>query len=197
LSVLGGEGTIAKPPSFLGTPRPDELARCQQAVEKGAPMWPQISGLDTAGLAFMTAVHAGRDREALNRLAGNFRAEFQAARAAWQLEELARIEKDEGRKSGWHMRRVALSAHAWARARKLGDRASEAQRAGLEENVQAMIAHMRAATERPSRISGTEAFIREVQVLSGLARPEKRASENATQDACRRLLAAFNDLVLD
>lgn len=182
--------------------RGEELGFCKRSIATAAAAEPAVPELQSAAEAYLAAVQDGQKLETLNRMAATFRAEFIAARTAWQMEELSRQGKDEGQKAAWHMRRIALAAQAWVRARKAGfygGQAGNAQRAKLGEYMQAFLDYSKSAQREMGHLFGTSDFIREAQELLALAHGQggKVATEFAALDACRKLLTAFDALILD
>ena len=176
---------------------------CRSLVDDPAPAEPKLLALRPVAMAYVTAARKGERGETLGQMAYRFRAEFLAERAYWQLQELARIGQDEGRKAAWHMRRVALTAAAWVRARRggaAGARSAEAQATKLEAQVQALEDYVRGSNQGIGNIRGAEDFRRAAQELLALARPKtapRPPSEAAIYEACRKLLTNFDALVLD
>jgi hypothetical protein len=194
LAALGFAEGESRKPSALGRPRPDQVARCQQVVEENALKWPKLPDLESAGAAFIAAAFADESAEALARVIVRFRSEFLATRALWQMNELARMGKDEGRKAGWHIRKVALAAQAWVRARKAGAKAAEPLRGGFEASLEALGRYNK---DEMVRVAGAGSFQRHAQDLLALGRPDKRAGDAAISEACRKLLAELDALVLE
>jgi hypothetical protein len=129
-------------------------------------------------------------------MAATFRAEFLAARAAWQFEELSRQGKDDGQKAAWHMRRVALAAQAWMRSQKAQAQGADSRSARLREYQQALVDYAQGAGPEIASITGASDFMQVAENIVALARG-KKPSEFAALDAVRRVLLAFNALVVD
>jgi serine/threonine protein kinase len=178
--------------------RGEELGLCRRLVSEAAGLAPSLPELETAAEAFLNAVQSGQRLETLTRLAATFRAEYLAARTAWQMEELARQGKDDGQNAAWHLRRIALAGQAWYRARKLGS-GSEAQHKRLDEYLQAYTGYASGSAQEVARILGVDDFVRAAQELSALARGSggKRPNEIAALEACRKQIAAFDALVVE
>ena len=153
-------------------------------------------GGQTAAESYLSAAQGGQKLDALGRLATTFRAEFLAARAAWQLEELSRLGKDKGQKAAWHMRRVALAAQAWLRSLKAQAPVSDQRATKLREVHQALLDYAPGAGQEMARITGGADFLQSAEGVLALARV-KKPSEFAALDADRRLLSAFDALVLE
>ena len=180
----------------------EEFAPCQRLLDGAAPREPRFLALRPAAAAYVAAAQGGEKPETLGRMTSRFRAEFLAERAFWQMQELARIGQDEGKKAAWHMRRVALAAAAWVRARRSGStngRGGEAQAAKLEAHVQALEDYVRGANQGIGNIRGADDFMRTTQELLALARHKTgaRIGDADVYDACRKLLTDFDALVLD
>jgi serine/threonine protein kinase len=178
--------------------RGEELGLCKRLLSEATGLPPSLPELETAAETYLSAVQAGQRLDALARLATTFRAEYLAARTAWQMEELSRQGKDEGQKAAWHMRRVAMAGQAWARARKLAS-GGEAQQKQLDEYLQALTAYVAGAREEVARILGADDFVSAAQELAALARAPggRRASDIAALEACRKMTAAFDALVVE
>lgn len=177
------------------------LSTCIQATEEANALLPPMVPLHTACAAYLRAASAGEPGGTLNRLLSVFRSQFLATQASWQTEELSRQEADEGRTVGWHMRRVALAAQTWSRASRAGappTRSLKDARTRLEEYQQALLDLAKQSPQEIERISGAGAFLKSVEEVMALARGEsgKRLDARAAADACHRLVAAFNALVV-
>ena len=198
LAMVGDASAEGKAESKRGGGRArlrgEELALCQRSISEAQAMDPVMPELQTTAESYLGAVQNGQRLDAIGRMATAFRAEFLAARAAWQFEELSRLGKDEGQTMGWHMRRVALAAQAWLRAHRAQ---SAAQRsAKLREYQQAMLDYAQGAGPEMTRIVGASDFLQATENAVALARG-KKVGEFAVLDAVRRLLSAFGALVLD
>jgi serine/threonine protein kinase len=198
LAAAAAIGPRSSPELFSG----EGFLPCRSLVDEPAPAQPKLLALQPAATAYVAAARKGASAETLGRMAFRFRAEFLAERAYWQLQELARIGQDEGRKAAWHMRRVALTAAAWVRARRSGAanvRAVEDKAAKLETQVQALEDYVRGSSQGIGNIRGAEDFRRAAQGLLVLARPKTaaRTDEGTIYEACRKLLTNFDALVLD
>ena len=132
-----------------------------------------------------------------HRFAGN----FSPSQSRWQMEELSRQEKDEGRTAGWHMRQLALAAQAWLRqgkAASLSTRGIKEMRAKLDQAHQALLSFAQRSPKELARVAGAAAFVKAAEDVVRRwhkANPSKR--RGAALAACARLLAAFNVLVVD
>jgi serine/threonine protein kinase len=180
----------------------EDLALCQRLVNEASSTEPALPELQAAAEGYLAAVRKGQKPEALAGLATTFRAEFLAARTAWQMEELSRQGKDEGQNAAWHMRRVALAAQAWLRARKASPsdtQAGETQRARLQEYFQTFTNHIRSTPQALANTHGGSDFLSAAEELLALANGQggRKPSEFAALDACRKLLAAFDALVVE
>jgi len=99
------------------------------------------------------------------------------------------------------MRRVALAAQAWLRARKASPPASQAveeQRSKLDEYFQAFMSYVRTTPEALAQTSGAPDFVSAAEEVVALANGAggRKATEFSALDACRKLLSAFNALVV-
>ena len=180
----------------------EKLGVCRDVIGTWATSEPDMPELRSAAEAYLSALRDDGRPEGLARLAASFRAELLAARATWQLREVARQEKDEGRKPGWHMRRLALMGQAWLRARKASTavgHGGDPQREKLDEYLQALKASAHDEPRAWEHLSGSGDFIQAAEELVVLAHGQggKRATESTAVDACRKLLTAFDALILD
>ena len=140
--------------------------------------------------------------DALARMAAAFRAEYLAARSVWQIEELSRQEKDEGQKAAWHLRRVALATQAWLRSRKAAAAAPQAmedKRAKLDAAFTALLTFVRTTPQALAQTSGATDFVSAVEEAVALANGAggRKATEFSALDACRKVINAFNALVVE
>ena len=110
------------------------------------------------------------------------------------MEELARQGKDDGQKALWHMRRVALAA--WASLRALRTPVQDSKASTLREYQQALADFARGSAAEVEHVSGSADLLRASQAVALLSR-DKKTSELAALDGCRKLLSAFNALVDD
>ena len=174
------------------------MSGCVQLLDEANTLSPTMFQLHAAGVAYLQGVHSGQGPAALRKSLASFRAEFLAVRADWQMQELARQEKDEGQTAAWHMRRVALAAQAWLRSSKTGSAQRVKQsRAKLEACQQDLLEFSRRSPKVMAGISGAEAFARATVELVALTQGKTDKRPEAALTACRRLLNAFNDLVVD
>jgi len=196
LALLGyADGDAHKGVSRAG-PSGGEIGRCIQMLNQAATLQPEMDQLHAAGGAYLQSVTSG---EAAHKLPAGFRSEFLAVRAAWQMQELSRQEADEGQTGAWHMRRVALAAHAWLRQGKIPPaRGSTDRRAKLDEYHQAFLQFAGNSPKKMAQISGGDAFMRAAQDVVTLARSQTgKRPDAAALAACRQLVVAFNALALD
>ncbi|MBN2577034.1 MAG: protein kinase [Deltaproteobacteria bacterium] len=183
-------------------PGDDALGPCQLAVAEAADTEPAFPELRTAAEAFLGALQKAHKPETLARAATSFRAEFLAARAAWQVEELSRQGKEEGQKPAWHMRRIALAAQSWLRSRKASPpnpQAVEDKRAKLDQVFSAFMNYVRLTPQALEKTSGATDFVSAAEEVVALANGAggRKATEFSALDACRKLVAAFNALVVE
>ena len=177
--------------------RGEEYALCHRLVTEAAAAEPAMPELQAAAESYLASSQSGQKLDTVARMATTFRAEFLAARAAWQMEELSRQGQDEGQKAAWHLRRVALAAQAWLRALKAGPgQGADERLAKLGEYHQALLDFAQGAHEEIARITGAGDFMQAAETMLALARG-KKPSEFAALDAGRRVLSAFNALVLE
>ncbi len=196
LAMVGDTGGEGKKGSGRGRLRGEELALCQRLVAEAGAAEPALPELQTAAESYLSAAQSGQKLDALGRLATTFRAEFLAARTAWQFEELSRQGKDKGQKAAWHMRRVALAAQAWLRSLKAQGPVSDQRATKLREVHQALLDYAQGAGQEMASITGGADFLQSAEGVLALARA-KKPSEFAALDADRRLLSAFDALVLE
>ena len=162
----------------------------------------RLPQLHAAGAAYLQGVASGQGLGAPHERLATFRSEFFAAQVAWQMEELARQEADEGRTAAWHMRRVALAARAWLRQGKAPlapGRGSTDRRARLDEYHEAFLEFARQSSQQMVQVSGADEFMKAAQNLVTLTRDQtgKRQDAAAALAACRQLFAVFNALVVE
>jgi hypothetical protein len=168
--------------------RAEEYGLCQRLTTEAAAASPAMPELQASAEAYLAAVHGGQRMDQLTRLGTTFRAEFLAARTQWQMEELASQRTTYGQ-GDWRLRRVALAAQAWLRALKAGQGSAQAA-TKLQE-------HQRELSGQPSAAeaaSGQSDFLQaaaDVADISG-----KKPTEIVALDGVRRLLSAFNALIL-
>jgi len=182
--------------------RSEDLARCQTLVHEAHELVPAIPSLESAADAYLSAVKTGQKLDAVMRAAAALRAELLAARSEWQWQELALQEKLDGRKAAWHMRRFALGANAWLRALKSDPPAPESvnERANALGDIYTMfIDYAESARAEMARTTGANDFMKAAQDTMAVVRPSdgKPRSEFAALSACRRVVAAFNALVVE
>ena len=200
LAMAGDANAEGKKGGGRGRLRGEEYALCRRLVTEAAAAEPALPELQVAAESFLLASQSGQKLDAVGRTAATFRAEFLAARAAWQLEELSRQGKDDGQKAAWHLRRVALAALAWLRAIKAGPgQGADERMAKLGEYHQALLDFAQSAHAEIARITGAGDFMQAAEDVVALARGQasKKPSEFAALDAVRRVLSAFNALVLE
>ena len=196
LAMSGDASAEGKKASGRGRLRGEELALCQRLVAEAGAAEPTMSELQTAAETYLATAQSGQRLEAIAHMASAFRAEFLAARTAWQFEELGRMGKDEGQHAGWHMRRVALAAQGWLRAHKIQSQGADQHSAQLREVHQALLDYTHGAGAETARMGGTSDFLQTAETVVALAHG-KKPSEFTALDAVRRLLLAFGALVLD
>jgi tRNA A-37 threonylcarbamoyl transferase component Bud32 len=180
----------------------EDLARCQTLVREARDLAPAIAALETAADSYLSAVQAGQKLEAVMRASAALRAELLAARSEWQWQELALEEKLDGRKAAWHMRRFALGANAWLRAMKSDPPAHQSvdeQASALNDAYSMFLDYAENARPELARTTGANDFMKAAQDTMAVVRPTdgKPRSEFAALGACRRLVAAFNALVVE
>jgi serine/threonine-protein kinase len=180
----------------------DDLARCQILVREARDLAPAIPALEGAADAYLSAVQAGQRLDAVMRASAALRAELLAARSEWQWQELALQEKLDGRQAAWHMRRFVLGANAWLRALRSDPPARQSvdERANALGDINTMfLDYAESARAEIARTAGATDFMKAAQDTIAVARPSdgKPRSEFAALSACRRLVAAFNALVVE
>jgi hypothetical protein len=199
LGYVDGEGRTGGNPAG---PSNSDMSGCVQLLDEATTLAPVMFQLHAAAVAYVQGVQGGQSPATLRTLLAEFRAEFLAARADWQMAELARQEKEEGQTAEWHMRRVALAAQAWLRQSKAGSAAARGlkeSRAKLDEAYQALLGFAKQSPKELAQLSGADEFMKSAQAIVALARGEssKRAEAAAALAACKQLLTAFNALVVD
>ena len=180
----------------------EDLARCHTLVREARDMAPAIPTLEGAADSYLSAVQAGQKLEAVMRASAALRAELLAARSEWQWQELALEEKLDGRQAAWHMRRLALGASAWLRAMKSDPPARQSvdeQASALNDAYSMFLDYAENARPELARTTGANDFMKAAQDTMAVVRPTdgKPRSEFAALGACRRLVAAFNALVVE
>ena len=180
----------------------EDLDRCRSLVREARDLAPAIPALEGAADAYLSAVQGGQKLDAVMRASAGLRAEFLAARSEWQWQELALQEKLDGRKAAWHMRRFALGANAWLRAMKSDPPARQSvdERASALADIHTMfLDYAEGARAEMARTTGSNDFMKAAEETMAVVRPTdgKPRSEFAALSACRRLVAAFNALVVE
>ena len=180
----------------------DDLVRCQTLVREARELAPAIPTLEAAADGYLSAVQAGQKLEAVTRASAALRAELLAARSEWQWQELALQEKLDGRKAAWHARRFALGANAWLRAMKADPPARQSldeQANALNDAYSMFLEYAESARPELARTTGANDFMKAAQDTMSVVRPTdgRPRSEFAALGACRRLVAAFNALVVE
>ena len=180
----------------------EDLARCRTLVHEARDMAPAVSALEGAADSYLSAVQSGQKLDVVMRSSATLRAELLAARSEWQGQELALQEKLDGRKAAWHMRRLTLGANAWLRALK----ADPPARQSVDERANAFadmfagfLEYAESARAEMARTTGSNDFMKAAQDTMAVVRPTdgKPRSEFAALGACRRLVVAFNALVVE
>jgi serine/threonine protein kinase len=179
-----------------GRLRGEELALCQRLITEAKAAEPPLPELQTAAESYLSVAQGGQKLDAIGRIAATFRAEFLAARTTWQFEEVSRQGADEGQKASWHMRRVALAAQAWLRSLKAQAQVASERAAKLREYHQSLLDYAQSAGPEIAGMTGASDFMQAAENVGTIAHG-KKPGEFAALDAVRRLLSAFNALVLD
>jgi serine/threonine protein kinase len=193
------EDTRKASPSAV--PSNSVMSGCVQLANEAKTLAPPMVPLHDAGSAYLRGVFEGQSAGTLHRLLASFRSQYLVMRVTWQMEELSRQKADDGATVAWHLRRVVLAAQAWLRA----SRGSASQplalrdsRARLAEYQDALLELTRKHPKESERISGAGQFLKSLEEVVSLARADsgrRSGLANATT-ACRRLVLAFNALVL-
>jgi serine/threonine protein kinase len=205
LTLLGFGDTEARKGGHAAVPSNSDMSGCVQLLDEANALAPMMFHLHSAGVAYLQGVQNGQSPAALHKLLAAFRAEFLATRTDWQMTELARQEKDEGRTGAWHMRRVTLAAQAWLRQNKAGAenarglRGPSDSRAKLDQAHQALLEFVQRAPKPVTQIFGIDEFLKSAENAVALAKgePGKKYESAATLAACRQLVTAFNTLIVD
>ena len=200
LALLGYTDGDARRGGNSAGPSNSDMSACIRLVEEANTLAPEMFPLRAAVVAYLQGVQSGQNPVTLHKLLAAFRAEYLAARTRWQLEELSRQEKDDGRTAAWHMRRVALAAQAWLRQSKTAAASARGtSRARLDDALQSLLEFARHSSKGMAQVSGADAFTKSAQDVVALARSEsgKRSNSAAALADCRQLLGAFNALVVE
>jgi hypothetical protein len=182
-----------------GKPRGEEVIKCQALIAKAEGLTPTMSDLESAAGQFLEAMQSLAKPATLARTAQAMQGELLAARAGWQLEELA-VLGQASMGSAWHLRRVAVFAWLWQRATLAMPENPELlakRRAQFDEYHQAMERHAGEARAELSRLVGAGDVLRFARDMATLVDAEKRPTDMAILDGTRRLVAAFNGIILD
>jgi serine/threonine protein kinase len=196
LAMAGDASADGKKTGGRGRLRGEELALCQRLVSEAKAAEPPMPELQAAAESYLSAAQGGQKLDAIGRMASTFRSEFLATRTAWQFEEVSRQGAEEGQKAAWHMRRVALAAQVWLRSLKASGQIAAERAAKLREYHQSLLDYAQGAGPEIARITGASDFMQAAQSVGAIARG-KKPSEFAALEAVRRLLSAFNAMVLD
>jgi hypothetical protein len=180
----------------------EDLNRCRSLVREARDLAPAIPALEGAADAYLSTIQGGQKLDAVMRASAALRAEILATRTEWQWQELALQEKLDGRKAAWHMRRFALGANAWLRALKSDPPARQSvdERASALADIYTMfLDYAESARAEMACTTGANDFMKAAQDTMAVARPTdgRPRSEFAALSACRRLVAAFNALVVE
>ena len=199
-----------QPAKAATRPRPAPASACTARTWPAARPWcarrvtwrPPSPRSRARPMATFPLCKAGQKLEAVMRASAALRAELLAARSEWQWQELALQEKLDGRKAAWHMRRFALGANAWLRAMKSDPPARQSvdERASALSDIYSMfLDYAESARAEMARTTGANDFMKAAQDTMAVVRPTdgKPRSEFAALGACRRLVAAFNALVVE
>jgi serine/threonine protein kinase len=195
LALLGyGDGVKAR----ATAPSASDMSGCVQLLDEASSLSPEMFQLAAAGRAYLQGARGIEDGRPAPKLLSSFRAHFLAVESDWQMEELARQEKDDGQSAAWHMRNLALQAQLWWRKSSAhgSARASEADRAALKEAYEALHELAQHSPQQMANIAGAEAFMKAAAGMLAVAN-EPRAKPEASLRACRELLAAFNATVVE
>jgi hypothetical protein len=180
--------------------RGTDFEPCRRLTREPPASDPRFPTLPAAAQAFVTAALDEQKADTLAHMAARFRAEYLAERTVWQMQELALVGQETGQSVPWHLRRVALAAQAWVRARRAGganERGSEARAAKLDAFVQALADAIRG--RGTGNLRGADDFVRSARELVALARPKAgvKIADGNVYEACLKLLTDFDALVLD
>jgi len=182
-----------------GKPRAEVLITCQSRFGKAEGLTPTMSELESAARDFLAAIQSSAKPATLTRTAQAIQGELLAARAGWQLEELA-AEGKASMSSAWHLRRVTVFAVLWQRATLALPEKPELlakRRAQFDEYLQALDRYAGDARGELSRMAGAGEVLRFAREMATLVDAGKRPMDLAILDGTRRLVAAFNGLILD
>jgi serine/threonine protein kinase len=200
LMLLGYTYGQARKAGNSAGPSNSDMSGCVQLLDEASTLAPVMFQLHAAGVAYVRGVQNAQSPAALHKVLVSFRGEFLAERARWQMEELSRQEKDEGRTAGWHMRQLALAAQTWLRQGKAASpstRGINEMRAKLDQAHQALLAFAQRSPKELAGVAGAAAFMRAAEDVVALAQGESDKRRGAALAACAQLLATFNVLVVD
>ena len=194
--ALLGYGEDAKPKATA--PAASDISGCVQLLDEASSLSPGMSQLAAAGRAYLQGARGTEDGRPAPKLLASFRAHFLAVETDWQMEELARQEKDEGQSAAWHMRNLALQAQLWWRkSRAHGSaRTPDAARAGLKEAYGKLHELAQHSPQQMATMSGAEAFKKAAADVLAVANDPRSKPESGFR-ACRELLAAFDAMIVE
>ncbi len=193
LALLGyGEGAKAK----ATVPSASDISGCVQLLDGASSLLPEMFQLAAAGRAYLQGVRGNEDGRPAQKLLASFRAYFLAVETDWQLEELGRQERDEGRSAAWHLRNLALQVQLWWRRSRAHGGQRVADRTGLKEAYEELHELAEHSPQQMVNIAGAEAFMKAAADVLAVAN-EPRAKAEASFRACRDLLAVFNATVVE
>ncbi|MBN2574827.1 MAG: hypothetical protein JXP73_09700 [Deltaproteobacteria bacterium] len=198
LAVLGAVEGEGRTEASAGVPNTGQMSACIRLLDQANGLEPAMPRLRAASQAYLRAAHTGKNPAILPSLLAAFSAEYLAVRAHWQIEELARQGAEEGQTAAWHMRRLALAAQSWLRqgtAPAASARARKDSLAKLEASYQAFLDYARQSTKEMARVVGADEFATAARALVAVARGDS-SKRGAAYAACRKLIAAFNALVV-
>ncbi len=200
LALLGHVDGEARKRANPTGPSNSDMSACVQLLDEASTLAPVMFQLHAAGVAYLQGVQSEQSPATLRNLLAAFRAELLAARSAWQREELARQEKDDGQTAAWHMRRMALAAQSWLRMSKAGAAsppAAKDSRAKLDQAHQALVEFAQRSPKQVAQVSGADELMQSAEEVVALAQGESGKRSDAGLAACKRLVAAFNALVIE
>ena len=202
LALLGYVDGDARRGRNSAGPSNSEMSGCIQLVDEANSLAPEMFQLRAAGTAYLQGVQSGQNSGTLHKLLATFRSEFLAVRTSWQMEELARQEKDDGATAAWHMRRVVLAAQAWLRQGRAPAKIAQGlpdRRVQFKEYQRAFLTFVDHSQRAMAQDSGAKDFVSASQELWTLAGGQtgKRPDAATSLAACRRLIAAFNAVIVE
>ena len=122
------------------------------------------------------------------------------SRAALRLRELDEVAKREGERAHWHLRKLALSSHAWvwAELRRAPAKPRKAARAALISAHEAALRYGKESVADLDAIEGGKAYLEKAGAVLEIAKEEKlgRAAISDALERHNQSVTAFNAMIL-